>query len=472
MKPAQWTAVLILALMVGGISFVSVYLGGSSLDNTVAPTTQTLGSLSFPFKVFPRDDEKPRSTEIRRRGHQDFWFVNDSGQDVKVGLNEKGCTCSEVELMVAPDDWMPHLVRSAVTIALAQPPRRLADLALLAAACQRDQQFPELPSNESGTMLTKENSAPVPAGALGRVRLSWRQEAVKQLNTYADLWMGERSSSLSARLEAHVFIAQPLDVDKEVMIPAVTESTLNSMPKGQQADIYCWSLTRPSLSIKARLLHGNLKPESDPVEVGEPVPLTEADLRRLQSRESLQLLTVRSGYRIPVTVHARAKDGTPIEWGYFSRGIQLSSPGGFDPIDPVEVRVTGAVLGDITVGGGGKGAGQINLGPFSKKSGVRGKRPNNTIVLQSDEENVELELDQARVPKYLKPTLSEPQKSATGHRSWVLCVEVKPGEAQGEFPRSDPDYRDSAIYVKTKIGNPPTAARALRIPVLGVANDG
>lgn len=472
MKTAWWTAILVFALMVGGISFISVYVGDTTAPkNQDAQETITSSALSFPFKTFPREGEKLHTTEIRQVGLQDFWFVNESDQDVNVGLSAKGCTCTEVELTVAPPNWMPYLARSAVIQAMQQPLRGLDNLTILAALNDRDQQFPELPEAQ-GTMLTRELYARVPAGAVGRVRLNWHQEQLKSMLIYAELWIGQQAGNVVVRLETGVRIAAPLEVNKEREIDPITERELERMErekvdKGRQGRgwILCYSLTRPKLQLKAEILHDRPQgAQSDPVEVGEPIPLEPEYVRKLESQKELHLLSVSSAYRIPVTVRPRAKDGTPMEWGRFQRVVQLSSPD--SSFDPVHVQVTGEVVGDISIGVGDE-LGTINLGPFPRKHGAK-----RAINLETDEKKIELELDQTRKPKFLNVSLSAPQNSA-GHRSWVLRVEVPPNGARGEFPRKDnPDYRDSAIYVKTKGGKAGASLRSIRIPVRGVANEG
>jgi hypothetical protein len=483
MKLAHWMAILVLALMVGGISFISVYLGGNGRDTTDEKVPVAPASLNFPFKTFPREfapglAEKVQTSEVRQVGYQDFWFVNELEQDAKVGLTAKGCTCSEVELTVAPPNWMPYLVRSAVTQALQYPPHGLDgldSLTILAAANDRAHQFPELPDAE-GTMISKDifTTATVPPGAVGRVRLSWRQEQVKPLRTYAELWIGQPEGNASARLEAGVQISNPLEVvGRELAIEPIAERELEKIEsEGEQKGrrgrgwIVCYSLTRPTFRMKAELVHDREKgARSDPVEVGEPIPLEPEILRELEKKkEDLHRLTALSGYRIPVTVRPRAKDGTRMEWGRFLRLVQLSSP---DPgIDPVQIQVTGEVVGDIAIGAGDE-LGTINLGPFPRARGTR-----RAINLDTDEKSIDLELDLARKPKYLNVTLGAPDEIG-GHRSWVLRVEVPPNAARGEFPRVDnPDYRDSAIYVKTKGGKTGSSLRSIRIPVRGVANEG
>ncbi|HTU20045.1 MAG TPA: hypothetical protein VMG10_18415 [Gemmataceae bacterium] len=464
MKSAQWTAVLVLALMVGGISFISVYLGGGNRGGADVPA-DTQPALTFPVKIFPREGEKMQTTEVRQSGYQDFWFANDSGNDVTVGLNGKGCTCSEVEITVAPASWHPYLIRLAGMSALQGQPRDLSNVVTLLATWKRElQALAMLESEETSRMLTLDSYLVVPAGAIGRVRLSWHQEQIRQLNTYADLWMGQRGGTANARLVANVVIAAPIEVAKELTIPPVYERDLDKKPEGQRASIVCFSVTRPTFDIKAELLHERIKPESDPVEVGEPIPLKPEDLPRLENDAAKTMLNAKSGYRIPVTVRSRARDGTPIEWGYFRRTVRLSSSDA--SIEPVQITIAGEVRGDIEVGGD-KFAGMINLGPFPQSRGAHG-----SIKLQSDEKGIELKLDAARKPEYLNAALGKPEETGSGVRLWVLRVEVPPGAARGEFPRADnPVYRDSAIYVKTRVvGKNQTSERSIRIPVLGVAN--
>jgi hypothetical protein len=248
-----------------------------------------------------------------------------------------------------------------------------------------------------------------------------------------------------------------VEADKEVDIGPLG---LRDLENGKRVMIACWSASRPSFHLKAEKFRER-NPESDPVEVGEPERLTGAQLRRLAELRKMHALEPRSGYRIPVTLRAKAPDGTPFELGHFRRFVKLTSD---DPgIEPVEVRVGGQVQGDVTVGDG-KERGMIDLGPFPRGRGARG-----SIVLHTDSKDLELELDAARVPSYLKASFpAKAEETSSGHRMWVLRVEVPRDEARGEFPRSeDPVYRDSAIYVKTN----ESPRRSIRIPVVGMAND-
>jgi hypothetical protein len=458
MKSAQWMAVLILALMVGGITFVMVYLNNST--RAVPDTPPPIADLTFAMKKYPEDGGKALTTEVNQRGQHDFWFYNDSGQNLPVGLNRKGCTCSEVDVSIAPESWKPRLLGEAASRLLQRAPRGLDGLPTLAATFDPQRVFPNLPENEAATTtLTEENSVVVPAGAIGWVRLSWQRPIPEPLLLYADLWMGQRGGSVNARLDVGVIIAEPMEVSKEVEAGVFG---IRDLEKGKKVWIICWSVTRPSFQLKAEQMHERHKAESDPIEMGQPIPLTAAELRRMGQSEKMHMLTIKSGYRIPLLLRAKANDGTPMDWGHFRRVVRLSSEE--LGIEPIEVKVTGEVHGDVTVGTKAD-AGRITLGPFLRSRGARG-----TIVLQTDVQNLKLGLESSRLPPYLKVRFpKEPEKTATGHRMWLVEVEVPPNTARGDFPRADdPVYRDSAIYVKTE-EKPP---RSIRIPVIGTANEG
>jgi hypothetical protein len=461
MKPAQWMAVVVLASMVGGITFAMVYLGGSrgpAKEQVLAPQA----SLTFAAKRYPEDGALALTSEVHQLAHQDFWFHNESKHSVAVGLNSKSCKCTDVELAIAPESWKPFLLATAAARVLQRAPKGLEDLPTLAATCQNSALFSlELPMHEvKTTALTFEDSVVVPAGRLGWVRLNWRGERPEPRILNADLWMNQRGSSLNAVLQVGVLIVEPMEVDKEL---SAGNFDLRELEKGKNVSIVCWSATRPSFRLKAELLEGLDKTASDPVEVGAPVPMNDADFQQLIKRSPrLQMQPLLSGYRIPVTLRARAKDGTPFGLGHFRRYVRLSSPD--EGIEPVDVKVTGFAEGDVSVGSSKEG-GVLTLGPFLSSRGARG-----SITVQTDVPGLQLALDAARIPAYLKVRFPrEPEVTATGHRMWLLEVEVPPNAARGDFPRSDdPVYHDSAIYVKTN-EKPP---RSIRIPVRGAANEG
>ena len=456
MKIAQWTAVLVLAAMVGGITFVMVYLGGSRPTEVKPPP---LDGLTFVAKRYPEEGAKAITTEVGKTGQQDFWFQNETGRTVAVGLNAKSCKCTNIELTIAPESWRPYLIAEAAARMLQRAPQTLPDCAVSVATFQHDQVFRPRPESEARTFaLTQEESAEVPPGAVGWVRLTWRGERAEPRFLNADLWMNQRTGSINAVLEVGTMISEPMIVSREVNVEPFN---IGELRNGKTINIVCYSVTRPAFQVKAERGNDNIKPQSDPIEIGQPVPLTSDRLRRLEGTKERHMLRLHCGYRIPIHLQAKAPDGTPFEIGHFRRSVKLTSPD--EGIEPVEVEVTGLVLGDVRVGGPKEG-GAVLLGPFPSRRGAKGD-----ITLQSDRPDLELTLDTTRVPSFLKASLEGPEKSLGGHRMWVLRVEVPPSAAQGEFPRlEDPVFRDSAIYVKTN----EKPARSIRIPVRGVANEG
>ena len=460
MKTAQWTAVLALALMVGGITFVMVYLGGSKSTSADATIEEQPPALTFASKRYPEEAGKVLASEINQEGHQDYWFENDSDKDVRVGLSGKSCTCATVEIAVVNDYWKPRLLAQTGGRLLQRGVRRLEDLPTWAATYEPDKVFVEVPEVRT-TPLNAGEVATVPAGALGWARIRWHRKSPEALMLWAELWMGHPSSGVVARLEAGVRVSEPLEAQKEISLGSFD---VRDLEKGKKKSIVCWSVTRPSVHLKATLTHPlGGKMESDPVELGKPEPLDSAAIRQLEQSQTLHMVRVRSAYKVPLILKARAKDGTLFDWGHFRRFVTLSSDD--ESVEPVQVDVTGEVLGDVKVGSS-KESGAINLGPFPSSRGAHGE-----VVLQTDVRALNLELDQERVPPYLKVTFpGKPEETGSGVRIWVLRVEVPPNAARGEFPRSEEStYRDSAIYVKTTKEKPP---RLIRIPVRGVANDG
>ncbi len=458
MKLAQWTAVLVLAAMVGGITFVMVYLGGSRTNEVrQAP----LDALTFVAKRYPEEGAKAITTEVGQRGHQDFWFQNDTGRPVPIGLIEKSCKCTDVEVTIAPESWRPYLATEAAARVIQRATRSLPDLAVLAATFEHERVFRPMPENEGKTVaLTTEEAAEVPPGALGWVRLSWRGEKPEPRFLKAEFWMNQRAGSVIAALEVGTIISEPMIVGREVAVEPFNIRDLENR-QGKRIDIVCYSVTRPAFQVRAERATENIKPESDPIEVGQPRALSDENLRRLEQSKERHMLHILSGYRIPIVLHAKAKDGTPFEMGHFRRFVKLTSPD--EGIEPVEVEVLGLVEGDVKVGGPKEG-GAVLLGPFPSSRGAKGD-----VTLQSDRPGLELTLDDTRVPSFVKAKLEGPEKSLGGHRMWVLRVEVPPSAASGEFPRpEDPVFRDSAIYVKTN----EKPSRSIRIPVRGVANAG
>jgi hypothetical protein len=238
--------------------------------------------------------------------------------------------------------------------------------------------------------------------------------------------------------------------------------------------IICWSSTRASLRLEAKDGRG-LDPYHDPFFVGKPEPLSSEEIGKLEkmNREDNDITwegRVLCAYRIPVTVLAVSKDGkTPFDIGPFLRHVIVSSPD-VPSAETKQVTVTGRVSGIVDIGSSDESGAEIDFTTFPR---LQGKRE--SVAVQSDRADLELAIDDKRTSKFLKATLRKPDPD---RQEWKLTVEVKPGEAFGDFPRMrDPLFEDSAVYLTATFsvadtkGEKKKTTRPIRIAVKGTANE-
>jgi hypothetical protein len=455
MKTMQWAgAILVLAAVVFGITFVMNFLGS---DNAAQDPGKgkVVHKLSFATRVMPPQSEPALQSEMGQAGYQDFWFKNAEGQDVPVGLMGKSCTCTEVEIFMPPQAFPGQLPAQSATLlglvtagrnTLSWPEEAAAGAAWNEAMLKQEQAAEK-------TSLGNNNSVTVPAGAVGWVRMKWVTDKADTRQLRVGLWMEQEGVGLT-ELITGVRIAEPMMSDGKVSL-----GTLQDRDLPRSTTLRCWSLTRPSFRLEAKVVREKGSAAGDPFVVGTPEPMPEADCRKLV--DELKVRQVRSGYRVPVTLKPKSSDGsTASDLGHFSRVVELSSPD--EGISPLRVQVEGVVLGDVIVGRGQRGV--VEFGSFW---GSRGRHEK--ILLETDVPDLKLQLDEKRIPGFVKAQLGEPETAPSGHRSWTLEVTVLPHRVRGSFPRQDdPEYRDSAVYVKTT----GSQARTIRIPLMGTANEG
>jgi hypothetical protein len=465
MKTAQWTgAAVTLAVVVFVVTFLMNYLGSDAPQEG----SRQAGPAS-PLEFAVRNYDMAPENEVGKPGHQDFWFRNSSGQAVELGLRAKSCSCTNVEVYVAPapDPAQAASVAASRAAALmaATGPRHLAENLplnlLILAACQHDKLLRDMEGRVEGPIpltIGVENGRPETArtvqvrpGSYGWVRMLWDVDHPDHKPMGSELWQGGGAPDVRLGTVSNVIPAMEAD-------GGVTAGVLNTSNLPRKINLYCWSCTRPSFHVKAEVVHQHGGPGDDPFVVGQPVALSAVELDQFGRKFGR---SAKAGYRIPVTLEPVSPNGSQaFDLGTFQRFVELTSED--EGIRPAQVVVTGTVLGEVTVGRRG-GPGTLQLGQFSSR---RGKR--DSITLESDEPGLKLELDERRLPGYLKAELSREPEEVGGHRLWRLEVRVLPGQAHGSFPRQDdPAYRDSAIYVKTVTPRP----RFIRIPVVGTANE-
>jgi hypothetical protein len=309
----------------------------------------------------------------------------------------------------------------------------------------------------------RDTKAEVPAGAAGWIRLKWKPKTDPQQSQplAAILWFHNAKGGPTRRLNATVRYHDPIRSGSQDI--NLSDLRLEHLPRNDS--LYVWSFTRPSLDLK--VVHVPLRDRvgEDTFVVGQPVPATPEEEKAVAASlvgTPEYGIVFRCLYRIPYTLNAKSTDGKSLcEQGGFTRRVEVSLAD--DPSEKIAFMIHGILRGDLRVEGSTEGM-RIDLGEFRQSSGSRSE----TRVVATSQPDLELEIDNTRTSKHLLAKLESPQPGADGGRTWILKVWVKgsTGAALGRFPTTDnPDYLDSAVYIRHKNGD----GRTLRIPVRGNA---
>jgi hypothetical protein len=476
MKQYQWgLALLVLAVMMGLITWAMYHLGSGGLQTTDQPGARAVRELRFYWKQLPLKQHDGIEMEEKSTGAQDYWFVNENDEPVTVGLKNKNCKCTSVELYYLPEEASRELADDAAGLifgcASPMPPLQAAYLPLVEfqlLALSRVRKLAGAPAD----LKQGAESVEVPPKRTGWVRLTWRSESEGAQMLWSELWFGSPDSDKTASLTAAVRNYKPLRVRPSLSLGVMREDAIGA---GVTGHIICWSSTRTSLNLEAKDGRGHDDPYRDPFVVGKPIPLTSQELRNLEkanaeTRDFTWMGRVLCAYRIPVTVLAVSKDGkTPFDLGPFRRNVLLSCPGVTE--EPTQVAVTGMVRGIVEVGADSDSA-EIKFGEFPRRKGK-----SESTSIQSEVAGLSLEVDPRRTSSFLKATLSPPDRSSR-RQEWRLTVQVLPEKAFGVFPRrEDPLLEDSAVYLRAtwKVadakGEERTVSRSVRIAVSGTGNE-
>lgn len=482
MKPAQMTFALIaLAFIVFLATFITQYVGDTESNRPVKVIDGADAGLELTFgmKQFPPELQPPIEQEQGRDGHWDFWFVNENDRPVEVWLNSQSCKCSEVLVFLAPPSWQERRSAQLASQVTAVGPRALlsrgalgpvaglidllSGLSLVLAA-EQDGELRQIEKEMKGEKITDRNRVEVPAGRAGWVRVTWKGDRTGGSVTSfsAEVWMGKGVGSNTARLVAGVRFLPPLRLagggERKL-------GYLNPRDLPREESIVYWSSTRPELEVEARLVSVRKQPETDPFKVGQPQPLTGGQLEQLQQelKEAVEPGLVRCAYRVPVIIRDQADDDHhKLDLGRFRRQIELRLKG---QEEPILVTMTGAVMGDVRVGGNLPG--EEGLIRFNAVDYKKGSKPV-TIPVHSETPGVKLEVNQSRTAPFLDVKIKEDKEAsdASGLRTWMVQATVKPQAVLGAFPRDDnPALRDSAVYL-----NVLPSGRTIRIPVQGTSS--
>jgi hypothetical protein len=477
MKESQWViAAVVLAALVFVVVFATQYLG-TAPQQPGQHTQQSTGRLDFAYKAIPDEYEPEKGKMVKlpppeyeqgAKGWQDYYFLNSTPSEVKVGLNRTTCKCSAVEVHVVPGDgrkwagaYAEALFMAGFSEPLAAPLSVLATRAALLAMSH---------NAEVTELKGRSVSASVPPGAAGWVRLRWNAERAPGTSLEATLWF-DHPRGLTSSLHLVALTFDPVIARQAIPLGALSAEELK---KGVKFDIFCMSPLRTSFSIEAEVVRRG-PASADTLTLGTPRRLSQKELREviddlerqvpdpkrpLNSKPPLPLC----GYLIPATLSALAPDGkTPLEIGPFTRRVLLRCPDLPGNPEPLAVLITGRARGVVEIGSD-EGGGEGSFGEFPRK---RGRKI--TINLSTTEPDLKLTFDRSRTPEYLDAKLPDAPIQVGGRKTWEVRLEVKPGMAVGQFPRQDdPLYEDAAVYFKAEVGKTP---HVIRVAVSGTATE-
>lgn len=460
MKTSQWSVALaVLVVLVFGITFFVNYIGDPAGTADLPKTPPGMETqLAFPIRGLPVADGKSAYTiERGAEGQADFWFHNANDKPIPVGLNRLACKCSSVEVWIVQEGALRGRVAEAVGLKAeaAHPDAALAALARLAATAGPDRTAGLESAAEAQPI--KDTPVEVPPGAVGWVRMKWKNNLLGPQKLDATLWFHHPQLGPTLVLEAWVHFHEPFALSmNKVQMPDLQADRL---PDG--GAVVAYSFTRPWLDLRARNVPLGRRNPNDGFAVEKPEALTRAEIASLESQiagRGGDVPPIRSAYRIRYAVNPRTSDGKGLfDQGVFTRRIEV---GLADEGEKQTVLVEGSVRGDIRLEGP-RELGAIDLSTFEAGHGSRVET--RTLTTPA---GLELEIDRARTAPFLKAELETPKSTVDGGRSWVLNVKVEPKKVVGRFPRlDDPDYQDTAVYVRPVGGE----GRALRIPAHGNA---
>jgi hypothetical protein len=478
-------AVGALAVMVFAITFATTYLGAGKQTfepSVTNPSADSDKKLTFRTKVIPEvlnpETAPPLAKVIEMEskpegGSGTFWFINDTGSELPVGLRLRGCTCSNVAIFVQPKTpWkeLAYLLATESAAPVFHGPDLFRALSARAAAQEilksvTQEEYFKLDKDRAPDMPNAQESVTVPAGAVGWVRLAWKGEKSGNFLAHSTLWFGKPDGGATERLEIHTLFRPVLRGPADVDAGSFSESELDG-ESGRQLSILVWSSTRPTVNLKAEV--PGTPPEKSPFLVGKPEKLNEKETRALEQIHNTPKSDpslagkVLCAYRIPVIIRKVSQDGkVPFELGVFRRQFTISSPD--EGVHPMEVTVHGRIHGSVALLGDYEG-GMVSMTQFKSSAGS-----SRSIQLRSEDDRTTLTFDRERTPKFLSAKFVDKPIDRDGQRIWKIMVEVGKGLATGPFPRPEGEYRDSAIYLKAS--QPDKTPRTIRIPVIGTATN-
>ena len=467
------TALILLLLggVVFGVTIIASYTGGFQPAATDEPGAESNAAPVGPPLEFALTEVayQPAAEDILVRGfpgffevspelnYQSFWFRQPHARPVRIAVKGRSCSaCTSARVGTLPADPLAEYVKQVKEGKVPPPfgPAASITASLLAAGVSVNSQvkWEELDFDHTEKLVTlpaAEPGKPLP----GLVQMIYKVtvQGPKTLDAYLTMAVTD-GPTVPMKLSVASF-----GMPAFRLIPTDGKLSLGELPEGmapRTIDLICWSATRrltgpgPTLPPPA----ASVVPRDPFVEVGTPVPLSDAELPRVAAALEVEKMQpqVLAAYRVPVTIHRSRPNATPAEpdIGPFERQIAFTVPG--DQASQA-VTVTGTVTGLVSL----PADRQIDLKSFPSQTGCLPKN----FELVSDRPGLKLAVaaDECK-PKYVTVKLGEPE-DRSGRRYWALTVSVAPGVCQEVFPP------DSVLVLTADVGD--GLARKIKVPLKG-----
>ncbi len=410
------------------VTLMKVGLGGRAGDtgSVGEPVHLTDPHLKFdatggPASRFSR--KLPPDQEMGSEGHYDFRFTNDKDAPVDVFVTRVSCNrCLRVQIGLAPDGGQAG--------EKAPPPG------------------PEVAWERLETEEVKSNARgfTVPPKRSGWVRLTWKDEEAGVKILSADLRTTSRvGTAPHVLLQYAGYFVEPVRV-----VPEKKELSVDTLFATDEKPHTAWFTVYSSTRAAFTLVPEDAdKQKGHPfITCGQPVALTDEECRAEEKKHQHAFLC---GYKVPVTVWERLKDGRQHDLGLFRTGVTLKS----DVLaDDLALYVFGTVRGDVKVIGDENVEDHVVFGNFP-----RGSDRVKEVTVETPP-GTTLRID--RKPDFMEAEVKDESDGAG--KTWRLTVTIRANGVNGHFPQpDDPSLKDTAIYLKAN-------ERMLRIPVSGTAS--
>lgn len=428
---------ILVIVAIGGIAFVTQYLPSwRGTSKTANQNTATI-FITFPhptaiwsksdLALFNRDDDKPPplrppyrlEMEKGQFGHYDFTFFNIGKEDAELGLQKKGCDCSEVKICVLPRETVEKHFQDELAQGNWIGPPDTGDA------------FPwrDLP-------VSKTEGVVIPAGKGGLIRLTWqaRKEPGQDLRLGLKVWAQPKGRVLQRKLydlNALVSVVHPVR-----FLPMELDiGNLDDRRPSAETSVLAWSPTRADFELS----FPGIGPKSCLEIEAQLIPKEEYGkmASRLLNKASINTRILKA-YKIRVVVHER-RNGNQLDVGPIYNELPIRAVSGGEMLQIKAPLLKGHVLSDIRVGA--RRSTGINLGSFSS---ARGLSFTDYLVAPAAVKSLRYV---SHKPPLLKVTPLKLVRGESGERKWMFTITVPPNLQNGPLPRSsalvlEAEYRD------------------------------